>query len=184
VIVAIAAPIAAIALSRRRLGTATLIALGALVGLVLVRRSLFFLVDEVLDKVKPENEGAVDRLLERLLDPLFTATGWIVGIAALLVVALYLVSDKRGARWVRGAVPRAGHAIVTAAEGNKAVAPVVVVALGLLVLWTVDLGWLATLVLVGVTGGLAWAVGQLPDPAGADDGDGDLPSDPPAAATT
>lgn len=163
VALAVIAPIAAIALSRRRLGTATLVFLGALVGLVLVRRFLYVVSDMVVGKVRdPDNVGAVERLLDRLTDPFLSATAWLVAGAALLVVVLYLCSPRKGAVWVRTAVPRAGRAVLRFAEANTVVAQVVVVALGLLVLWTVDLGWLATILLVAATAGLTWAIGQLP----------------------
>ncbi len=178
VALAVIAPVAAIWLSRRKLGTATLVAVGTLFGLVLVRRLLYVVDGMIVDKVRvPENVGAVERLLDRLLDPFFTATAWFVGGAAVLVVVLYLCSPRRGAVWVRGAVPRLGRRTLSAAEANRVVAQVVVVALGLIVLWTVDLGWLATLLLVGATAAATWAVGQLPEPA---DEPTDQPPDPPA----
>ncbi len=163
VTVAVVAPIGAIALSRRRRSTSFQIVLGALIGLVLVRRALHVLVDLVLAKIpRPAAQGVVDRLLARLLDPLLAVTAWIVGGAAVVLVLLYLAGPRPRAVRIRHAVPDYSRRLVDLVRERSGSAQIVVLALGVVALWTLDLGWLAFVLLVAAVGAATWAVGQLP----------------------
>lgn len=162
VALAVVAPVAAVALSRRRLRTTAAVAAVALVGLVLLRRGTALLVDEVLARITEAGaRGAADRLLERLLDPLATATAWMAAVAALVVV-VRLVGPRLAARVDRAALGRGVRSIGGVLRRNPLVAQAAVVAAGLAVLWLSDLGLVGSLLVVAATAAAALALGRLP----------------------
>jgi hypothetical protein len=165
VVVAVAAPLAAVALSTRRARTAVHLVAGVLVGAVLVRRGSSILVDELLARIASSDARAVaSRLCDRLLAPLVDGLGVVVAASALVLVATYLLGPHRGAVRVRRSAARAARSGWALARTHRPVAQVVVAAAGLVLLLVVDTGWLASLVLIAAVAAAVWGVSRLPAP--------------------
>jgi hypothetical protein len=165
VVLAVALPLAALALSPRRGRTALLLVGGVLAGAVLVRRAVALLADEVLARIDEVGARAVaDRFLDRLFDPLVVALGWVVAVAAVVLVVAYLAGARPGAARIRGAGAGAARRAGRLVRQNRTAAQVGLVALGLAALLLLDLGWLATVLLIVAVGAGAWALSRDPGP--------------------
>jgi hypothetical protein len=171
VALAILLPILALALSPNRRRTGMLLSLGTVFLLVMLRRGILLTRSQLIDKLdgKPA-QGAVERLTDRLFGRLFPATAWMVAIGLLIGLVLYLSGPYRGARRIRSATVHAwrrasgavgagasrvdADSVVEWVVAHAAVVRVGIAAIGLVVLWTVDFGWLGTLlVLAAVVAG-------------------------------
>jgi len=141
VALALLLPVVALAISPDRRRTGLLLSLGTAVVLVLLRRGILLTRSQLLSDLhgKPV-QGAVERLTDRLFGRLFPATAWMVAIGLVLALALYVTGPSRGALRFRSAV--AGVA------AHAAPVRVGILVIGLIVLWTVDLGWLGTLLVL------------------------------------
>lgn len=83
--------VAALALwiSKRRRRTLLELSVGGILGLVVVRRALWWLQGDLVNVGKSENKAARQAILHQVTHGLFTASGWIiVGLAVVLLIAL------------------------------------------------------------------------------------------------
>jgi hypothetical protein len=104
----IAAPltlIAALALSRSRRRTLIQWIVGSLLGLVIVRRLLMWVEDEVVALAREENRGAARSIVDTVLSSFFSLSQAIM-VVALLVLAVIILTGPYGwavsfRRWVR-----------------------------------------------------------------------------------
>jgi hypothetical protein len=82
--------LAALWFSRRRRRTLLQISVGAMLGVVIVRRSTMWLQDRLIDTGRPENKAARSAIVHDLLHGFFTVTAWTlaVGLAVVLVTML------------------------------------------------------------------------------------------------
>ncbi|HEX7132144.1 MAG TPA: hypothetical protein VF228_06180 [Iamia sp.] len=165
VALAVLLPIAALALSPRRGRTAMLLVGGALVGAVLVRRVIALGEDEVLARIRDSGSRAVAaRLIDRLVEPLTLALGWVVAVSALILAVAYLTSSRPGAARVRALCARGPRAAGRVVLAHRQVAQIGVAVLGVAALLLLDLGWLATVLLIAAVGGGVWALSRGPGP--------------------
>jgi hypothetical protein len=154
----------------------TLLQLLAAAGImcIVLRRVLFLLQDQVLDRVKPENQDAADVVLSNLIDPLTSAAAtvlWVVGLAGLAVL---LSGPYPWAVSLRARV--AGTATTLAgAAGDKARDPgtsdwIVLHADalriggyvgGVLLLWFVNLSWFTFLLIAALVAGWQIAINRI-----------------------
>jgi hypothetical protein len=143
-------------LSKNRRRTGMQLAVGLLVGDVLVRRAGIRLVDDIQERANESgNPGAAAVVLERFLDPLLTFTAIAIVLLLIAVVVLAILGPYSWAAPARARI-RTGlgwlgehRPVVGAAAG----------AIGLVALWTLDLGWLAMfLVAAAVGAAIVWSM--------------------------
>ena len=157
--------IVAVALSPAKRRTLLQLSGGLVVVLVIERRLSIVAADRVVGQARPENRDAARAVVDAVLGTLLTYTGWLLAIAAfLLLVALvtgpypWAVRLRRSvsgmgraaAGSVRGGIPASDTAWVAAHRDALLAAGAVV---GLLILLVTDLslaGSLVVLLLVGV----------------------------------
>ncbi|HTZ45012.1 MAG TPA: hypothetical protein VMB79_14210 [Jatrophihabitans sp.] len=92
-------------LSHTRRRTLLQVSIGALLVMVVLRRSMMWLQKTLIDTGKPENKDARNAIVHQLLHGFFTVSVWVLGIG-LAVVALALVTGPyrwavASRRWVR-----------------------------------------------------------------------------------
>ena len=155
--------IAALAISKSRRRTLLQLSAGMLVGLVLIRRSLMYAQDQIVDLAKPENRDAMEAIVDDLMAGLFSYTRWIM-IVLLSIMVIALVTGPYG--WAVSLRRRSAalySATVSSAQGaSKDEATVawvrahydalrfggVIVAVLLLLLF--DVSWVVFFILVGL----------------------------------
>jgi len=115
---------AALWLSRRRRRTLLQLVVGAMLGLVVVRRVLMWQQDQLLDVGRPENREARKAILHDVLSGFYSLTWWIL-LGGLAVVAVALVTGPY--RWavtvrtyVASASMRVGTLAAAAVRGSGA----------------------------------------------------------------
>jgi hypothetical protein len=99
-------------LSRRRRRTLLQLALGGALGLVIFRRTLFWLQGDLINTGRPENKAARAVIIDHVLTSYFSITKWFV-VGALVITVLALVTGPY--RWAvtgRTTVWNAGTATV------------------------------------------------------------------------
>lgn len=104
VLLLIASPaVAAVALwiSRRRRRTLLQLSVGGLLGLVVVRRAMWWLQGDLVNAGKTENRAARQAILHQVTHGFFTASGWIIAGLALVSVVAVLTGPYRWARSLR-----------------------------------------------------------------------------------
>lgn len=107
-------------LSRRRRRTLLQLTIGGALGLVIFRRTLFWLQGDLINTGRPENKAARADIIHHVLTSYFTITKWFV-VGALVIMVLALVTGPY--RWaVRGrqGVVHAGQATVSFARASVA----------------------------------------------------------------
>jgi hypothetical protein len=175
-------------LSHRRRRTLLQLLAGFALGLVVVRRVVFALEQQVLDQVRvPENEPVVRATARAFVDPFIDATSWLLaGIGAVALVALvsapypWAVSLRRRVRELAGsAVQAAGAARARAGDEGTVLwlrqhrqhLQVAGVVVAVVLLWFLDLPWWGVLVLLGLVAAYEVAVSRIepaPAPPGPD----------------
>lgn len=134
--------IGALLLSRRRRRTLLQLAVGTVLVMVILRRTLMWLQNSVVKTGRPENEAARSAIVHQVLHGFFTVSLWVV-IIGLVVTAVALITGPYGwavttRRWV------GSTAVTTAQQTRTAFAGA-----------TASGGWLiAHLDLMRVAGGL------------------------------
>lgn len=105
-------------LSRRRRRTLLQLAIGASLGLVIVRRATMWLQSQLIAQGKPENKDARSAIVHQVLHGFFTTTMWVL-IAALIIVVVALVTGpyRWAARTREGAV-HVAHLTQAAVSGT------------------------------------------------------------------
>jgi hypothetical protein len=88
--------IAALVISRRRRRTLLQLTIGAMLGLVIIRRATFWTRDDLISLGRPENKAARTSILHYLLQGFFGLTEWLL-IAGIVVVVVALVTGPY--RW-------------------------------------------------------------------------------------
>lgn len=175
--------IGTIAVSARRRRTILQLAVGSAVAMVLLRRVVLIFEDELLKLVRIEtNRPAVEVTADTFLDPLFDGAGWI-GALALAVAVIALVTGPypwavRVRSWVTGTVKR-GASLASEkaqdeetarwAQANLDALRIAGAAVGVLLLWWVDLSWVRFFIILIVIGlyelGVAALAARAPAPA-------------------
>jgi hypothetical protein len=151
-------------LSRRRRRTLVQLMTGFAIVLVIERRLAIAATNEVLDGMRPQGRAAGEAFTDRLLDSLFSYTGWLLAIVlVVLVVALitgpypWAVATRRWAvdlgRGIGGTVraERPRSAAVSWIGAHRDALMLGVAALAGLILLFVDVSLLGLLVLALVT---------------------------------
>lgn len=114
---------AALWTSPRRRRTLLQLTLGGLLGLVVVRRLLYWLQSGLLDRAKPGNRAALEVILHHVLGGFFTVTMWFLIGGLILAAAALLSGPYRWAVALRSRTSRmaavAGQ-LVSAAAGQTA----------------------------------------------------------------
>lgn len=90
-LLALATMVAAMIVTLNRRRTLILMSAGILVGLVLMRRLVMYLQDEVVAIAKPENRGAAEAIVGDLMRGFFSLTQFLI-LAGLLIIALALLT--------------------------------------------------------------------------------------------
>lgn len=88
--------VAAVWLSRRRRRTLMQLAIAGMLGLVIVRRTVMWLQDELTSGAKPENRAALSAIVHQVMGGFFTISGWVL-FAGLLIVVVTLIAGPY--RW-------------------------------------------------------------------------------------
>ena len=165
IIVALAILLAAAALwvSKARRRTLLQLSTGMLVGLVVVRRSVIYAQDQIIDLAKVENRDAVQAIVDDLMRGLFSLTRGVM-MVLLLVIAVALVTGPYGwAVSLRRRCAALYSAIVGSAQGMTRDEATVAwvrshhdalrfggVIVAALLLLFVDVSWVVLFVLVGL----------------------------------
>ena len=156
-----------IALSARRRRTVLQLALGVAVTMAALRRLVLLFEEDLLDLVRIEtNRPAVAVTFDAFLDPLLTGARWVAVIALLVALVALLTGPYPWATsfcgWIARTVRR-GAAVVSAkaqdedtaawAAANLDALRLAGVAVGVALLWFIDLTWgrfLAVLIVIGL----------------------------------
>ena len=116
--------IGALALSRRRRRTLLQIVVGTMLVMVILRRAVMWLQNDLIKTGRPENTGARRVIVHQLLHAFFTASVWVLVIAA-AIVALALLTGPYGwavklRGWVRSGAVATVRVVRDAASGDQA----------------------------------------------------------------
>jgi hypothetical protein len=170
--VAVLAALGALLVSTRRRRTLLQLCAGAAIGMALLRRGVFIINGEI--RVLPpteEGQNAIGVLIDAMFDPLLTFALWALaatGVVALLAVLTgpypWAVQARRrtgdvGRRLVSSTTEKAqdeGTVRWVAAHRDGLLAAGI--AVGLLLLWTLELSWLGLLLLVALVGAYSLVV--------------------------
>ncbi|HEY8301916.1 MAG TPA: hypothetical protein VIG48_08460 [Jatrophihabitans sp.] len=94
-------------LSRRRRRTLMQMAVGVMLGMVLVRRTVFWLQDTLIATGKPENTAARGAIVHQVLHGFFDMSLWVLWIALAVLVIAAVTGPYRwavaGRHWLAGA---------------------------------------------------------------------------------
>lgn len=107
-------------LSRRRRRTLLQLVIGGALGLVIFRRTLFWLQSDLINTGRPENKAARSVIIQHVLTSYFSITKWFL-VGALVITVLALVTGPY--RWAvkgRQGVVHAGAATVSFARASVA----------------------------------------------------------------
>ena len=167
-------------LSTRKRRTLVQLMAGFAIVLVIERRFAIAATERVLDRMRPEGRAAGQAFTDRLLDSLFSYTGWLLAIAlVVLLVALitgpypWAVATRRWAtdlgRGIGGTVTaeRAGSPAVAWIGAHRDALMLGVAVLAGLILLLADVSLLGLLVLVLVTAAVELVLLRLGTGAGA-----------------
>jgi hypothetical protein len=162
---------AALWLSRRRRRTLIQLMVGAALTLVLLRRLLFRVSEDVEDLARVDVNGAAARaVVEEFVGPLIIATGVLLALFAVAVAAAVLTGDYP---WVVSLRERFGlaagaardrasdDATVTWVRGHREALQIGAAVVGVLLLWFFDLSWLGVLILLVLVGAFALLVQRI-----------------------
>jgi hypothetical protein len=160
-------------LSRSRRRTLVQIAFGAFVGLVLLRRVLYRLADEIASHpANSVDQAAARAVVDEFIGPLLTGTAIMLAVAAIVAVVALVTGPYEWAESVRGR----GRAIGTRHREVLQVAGAVV---GVVLLWVLDLSWFGILLLLALVALYEIGLQRLPaesDAGGTAPPDGGAPT--------
>jgi hypothetical protein len=105
--------------SRRRRRTLIQLCTGILIGMVVVRRLVMFVQDEVVDLAKPENRDAAQAIVDDLMRNFFRLTAWVIVIGLVTIAVALLTGPYPWAAKLR-ARSRSLVRSVSGAVGDKA----------------------------------------------------------------
>jgi hypothetical protein len=166
---------AALWISHRRRRTLLQLAAGLALGMVLIRRVGFRLQDEVAAlPPRPAGRESADLAAESFLQPPTTFGGWVLAGAAIVAVLALLTGDypwvvslrrRAGLLWTQ-AVTATGErsrdeAIVVWIRDHREVLLVAGAAVGLVILWFVDLSWFGLLLVLALIAAYEIAVYRI-----------------------
>jgi hypothetical protein len=180
---AVATPIflvLALWVSQRRRRTVLQLVVGAGLGLVLLRRVMFRVQDDVAAlPPRPAGQQAAGLALHNFIDPLLTFTEWALAAIAIVGAVAVLTSDypwvvslrhrvRTVAASATGAVQRGAtdEGTVRWVAGHQELLQFAVGALALVALWVLDLSWLGVLLVLLVAAGLVLFVRRVHPPGG------------------
>ena len=179
VVLAVALVGLALWVSPRRRRTLIQLCVGIALGIVLIRRLGLRLEDDVVDKVRPENQDAARVVVGAFVSSLLDATAWILGAAALIAVVAILSGPYPWARTLRARMAtgaRAVAAVARAAVTGEVDAPAArwvgahreivqggAIVAGILLLLLADLSWLGLLVLLALVAAVVVGVQRIAD---------------------
>jgi hypothetical protein len=110
-------------LSRRRRRTLLQMTIGAMLGLVLVRRVLMWEQNQLLDVGRPENRDARRAILDHVLGGFYTLTWWVLVVGLVVLATALVTGPYRWARSLRSHVAtgsRRGWLLLTAVRRGQA----------------------------------------------------------------
>jgi hypothetical protein len=114
--------IAALWASQRRRRTLLQLTIGSMVGLIVVRRVLYWEQDRLIDAARPGNKDARGAIVHGILNGFFDLTAWFL-VGGLVLVALALVTGPyRWAVATRRGLATSGRLAVVAAKDSAATA--------------------------------------------------------------
>lgn len=96
-------------ISKRRRRTMLQLSVGGILGLVVIRRALWWLQGDLINTGKPENKAARQAILQQVTHGLFTASGWIIAGLALVFLVTLLTGPYGWARKMRAYIAEAGR---------------------------------------------------------------------------
>jgi hypothetical protein len=169
---------AALVVSRRRRRTLLQLGFGGSVGVIVLRRVLFALGDELSAAPKVQvNRNAVRVIVDRFFDPLLSATAVLLGVLLAIAVVAVLTGPYPWVvtlrRRVAGLARSVFHAVsdratddatVTWVAAHRDAVQIGAGALAMAVLWAVDLSWPGTLVVLALLGVVVVAVQRVEAP--------------------
>jgi hypothetical protein len=167
--------VAALLLTRRRRRTLLQIAVGTLLVMVILRRTMMWLQNTVIETGRPENKAARDAIVHQLLNGFFTVSVWVLAIT-LAVMALALVTGPygwavRGRGWVASAARATVRQVRNAAVGREAAGGwvrahldlmrVAGIVLALLLILILDVSFIWLIVIVALLAGYEFWLNRL-----------------------
>ena len=169
------AMIATIAVSARRRRTILQLSLGVAFTMVVLRRLVLLFQEELLELVRIEtNVPAVEATSDAFLDPLLTGVRWVAVIAALVALVAWLTGPYKWSTSVRSwtaGTARDVSALVSAKAQDEATASwaaehldilrIAGLAVGVALLWWIDLTWARFLAVVVIVGAFELGVAAL-----------------------
>ena len=174
---------ATLAISTRRRRTLLQLTVGIALTMVALRRLVFLFQKDLLDLVKvEENVPAVEATSDTFLDPLTTGTLYL-GIGALVIAAIAAITGPYpwAVRLRSGVVSLARTVVSTASDRAQDQATIDWVganvdklrlggaAVGLVLLWWLDLSWLGFFLLAALVGGYELLINRLAEQAVVED---------------
>ena len=96
-------------ISKRRRRTVMQLAVGGVLGLVVIRRGVWWLQGDLVNTGKPENKAAREAILHQVTHGLFTASGWLIGGLALVFLLALITGPYGWARSMRGYLAEGGR---------------------------------------------------------------------------
>jgi hypothetical protein len=108
---------AALALSRRRRRTLLQLVVGAMLVMVILRRAVMWMQKDLINTGRPENKDARRVIVQGLLHGFFTASVWVLAIAAAIVLVALLTGPYGWAVRLRGWVRSGALATVGLIRG-------------------------------------------------------------------
>jgi len=97
--------------SPRRRRTLLQLTVGGMLGLIVIRRAMFWLQSDLIGKAKPANHAALTVITGQVLHGLFTVTEWFLIGGLILAVLTLLSGPYRWAVALRSGVRRAAQAV-------------------------------------------------------------------------
>jgi hypothetical protein len=162
---ALVAPAVALLLSRRRRRTVIQLAVAGSVGVVLLRRVVFRLREDVADlPPREQGRGVARAAMDQFLDPLLLATALLLAVLLAAAAVALITGPYPWAMRLRARVQSFAEAIVGAASKGREEATLVWVrghidglqiagaVVGVLALWVLDISWLGVLLVVLLIG--------------------------------
>ncbi len=104
--------LAALYLSRRRRRTLLQMAFGVMFGMVVLRRTVMWLQNSLINTGRPANEDARRAIVDQLLHGFFTVSLWVLWIAFAVFVVAAVTGPYAWATASRARVAGAAHAVV------------------------------------------------------------------------
>lgn len=169
----------------RRRRTLLQVTVGIALGVAVVRRLGIRLGDTVVDFVRPENQDALEAVIDAFVSTLTDTTAWILGIAALVATVAVLTGPYRWARALRRRTGSFARTLAVSGGGDanrRSVDPAAAwvgahkqallvgrILAAIVALLVVDLSWLGLLLLALLVGGfelVVWRIAQIEPTAG------------------